>query len=458
MSIIPTTIKNKELVEKRREQIVLAAINLFAKKGFHKATLRELSEVAGISHGSIYDYVGTKEDIFFLLHEFMDKLATDALHRSMENIDDPFEKLRRMVRSEFNLMYQWADAILLIYQECHILDKPLLKRLLKRESAHIRLYEIVLQECIKKGLLLDCNTKAIANLIKAMVDAWVLKRWDLREHVTQSEMERSILDLVFNGLINVKGSKSRDLEGMDPLEGKVILFVNGETVLGEATSSFLLSKGAKVAIYIDGVKGDKDFPALMKKRSEKVHFYSAKEYGPITQNLLRQIVDDFGPLDIVIQDLGIGNVEIRTSDRDMTSAGQRLETNFSCAQDLTKTLETEMNKNGCGRILYLAPWAWDRYADPLRYETVKRGAITLTQTMAKIMAPSRVTVNCIIPGFIRTIRPSMIEKDLGVELMGEIPLGYLGEISNVLTAVSFLISDSSEYLTGQVLEVAGGIN
>jgi len=90
-----------------------------------------------------------------------------------------------MVRSEFNLMYQWADAILLIYQECHILSKPLLKRLLKRESEHIRLYEIVLQECIKKGLLLDCNTKAVANLIKVMIDAWVLKRWDLREQVTQ---------------------------------------------------------------------------------------------------------------------------------------------------------------------------------------------------------------------------------------------------------------------------------
>ena len=458
MPIIPTTIKSKELVEKKRERIVLAAINLFAKKGFHKSTLRELSEVAGISHGNIYDYVGTKEDIFFLLHEFVDKLATDALHRSMENIDDPVEKLRRMVRSEFNLMYQWSDAILLIYQECHILNKPLLKRLLERESAHVRLYEIVLQECIKKRLLLDCNTKAVANLIKVMVDAWVLKRWDLREHVTQSEMERSILDLIFNGLINVKSSKSRDLENKDSLQGKTALFINSGTILGQAISSFLLSKGAKLAVYADGVKGNKDFPALMKKRSEKVHFYSSKEDGSITQDLLRQIVDDFGPIDIVIQDLGIANMETTTSERNIPSAGKRLETNFSLAQNISKTLETEINRNGCGRILYLAPWAWDKYSDPLRYETVKSGAIALTQTVAKIMAPLRVTVNCIIPGFIRTTRPSMIEKDRGTELMDEIPLGHLGEISDVLDAVSFLITDSSKYLTGQVFEVAGGID
>ena len=125
-----------------------------------------------------------------------------------------------MVRSEFNLMYQWADAILIIYQECHILGKPLLKELLKRESERIRLYEIVLQECIEKELLADCNTKAVANLIKVMVDAWVLKRWALKEHVSQLEMEKSILDLVFHGLINREGYKSRNLEQMKSLGGK----------------------------------------------------------------------------------------------------------------------------------------------------------------------------------------------------------------------------------------------
>ena len=62
---IPTKLKSKELVEKRREQIVLAAIKLFAKKGSTKAILRELSDEAGISHDNIYDYVGTKKAISF---------------------------------------------------------------------------------------------------------------------------------------------------------------------------------------------------------------------------------------------------------------------------------------------------------------------------------------------------------------------------------------------------------
>ena len=239
MKEIPTTIKSKKLVEKKREQIVLAAIKLFAKKGFFKTTLRDLSEEAGISHGNIYDYVGVKEDIFFLLYEYMDKLATDALHQSIKDLYDPLEKLKRMVRSEFNLMYQWADAILLIYKETHILNKPLLKKMLKRERTHIQLYESVLEECIKKGLMRDCNTRAIANIIKVMVDSWVLKRWDLRDYVTQLEMERCIIDLVFNGLLSVKCPKTSQSEDMKFLDGKTALVINGTTVLGEAISQFL---------------------------------------------------------------------------------------------------------------------------------------------------------------------------------------------------------------------------
>ena len=127
MSDIPTTIKNKALVEKRRGQIVLAAIKLFSKKGFHQTTLRELSDEAGVSCGNIYDYVGSKNDIFYLIHEYLCDKAFDELNRAVEMVGDPCEKLRRMIRAEFNLMDQWSDGILLLYQEGHVLKKPFLK-------------------------------------------------------------------------------------------------------------------------------------------------------------------------------------------------------------------------------------------------------------------------------------------------------------------------------------------
>lgn len=135
MSTIHTNVKNPQLVQKRREQIVLAAINLFSQKGFHKTTLRNLAEQTGLSQASIYDYVGSKEDIFFLIHELAASSAMEAMKKSLEQVADPLEKLRRMIRAEFGTMDKLADAIMLIYQEGHILTKPLLKSLLKKETS-----------------------------------------------------------------------------------------------------------------------------------------------------------------------------------------------------------------------------------------------------------------------------------------------------------------------------------
>ena len=63
---IHTTVKNKELVIQKREQIILSAITLFSKKGFQKTTLKDIAEMTGLSQGNIYGYIESKQDIFYL--------------------------------------------------------------------------------------------------------------------------------------------------------------------------------------------------------------------------------------------------------------------------------------------------------------------------------------------------------------------------------------------------------
>ena len=79
--------------------------------------------------------MGSKEDIFFLIHQFAASSAMEAMTQALEEVSDPLEKLLRMVRAEFNTMDKLADAIMLIYQEGHILKKPLLRSLLKKTGA-----------------------------------------------------------------------------------------------------------------------------------------------------------------------------------------------------------------------------------------------------------------------------------------------------------------------------------
>jgi len=456
VSVVPTKVKNKELVARRREQIVLAAIKLFSRKGFHQTNLRELAEESGISHGNIYDYVGSKQDIFFLIHEFINKIAIEESNRSTENVDDPLEKLRRMVKAEFKLMYDWSDAVLLLYQETHILDTHLMKALLKIERARVSKLEAVLEESIKKGQLRNFNTRVAANLIKSMTEAWVVKRWDLRGYINRVEMEKAILDVAFNGLLERKASGQGGFREIGDLQGKSVLIANGESLLARAISFSLLTKGVRLAIQTSDAMGERrEYPVPEPEKWQEAKIYSRSEYGDLTSELFKQIVDDFGHIDIIIHDLGINTKETASIKRQSSPDG--LQNNLSYAQDLARSIEKEMRKARSGRILYLAPWAWDKFVDRLRYETVKAGAEALTRGMAQEMSDVSVNVNCIIPGFIGGVRPLSIEKKMFSRATDEIPMGYLGEISDVLDAVWYLISDKSKYVTGQVLRVTGGM-
>jgi len=453
---VPTTIKNKDLVEKRREQIVQAAIKLFVKKGFHRTTLRELSEEAGISYGNIYDYVGNKEDIFFLLHDYMSQKINVILKQYAEGSHDPREKLRLMVRYEFNTMSDWADSILLIYRETHILCKPLLKRLLAREREHVSYFERVIREGIEKGVFQDGDVRVMANLIKSMIDTWVLKRWDLREHVTQLEMERSILNLLFGGVLNPQSDAAKHAGPGNSLSGKSIFVLHAGTVLGESVSDFLVSQGANLTVFtksandLNGQIPDDESPNPLK-------LYRASECGPMTLDLWREIIHHHGTFDILIHDLGLGGLMPASPDGDAASREWSLEANLDCAQDLAPAVEQEMVKKGQGKILYLAPSGWNRSMDPLRYETVKAGLIALTRNLAGRLAASRTNVNCIVPGFVGHARAFGVAAEASNHLADCIPMGCLGEMPDILAAVHFLISDASRYITGQVLEVTGGM-
>ncbi len=458
MYVIPTKVKSKALVEKRREQIVLAAIKLFSRKGFHKTSLREMAEEAGISHGNFYDYIRTKQDIFFLIHEFINNLALNEVNRSTENIEDPAEKLRRMVRAEFKLMHDWSDAILLLYRETHVLDKPLLQSLLKRESARVRKIEEVLQMGVERGRFRDVNTRVAADLIKSMTETWVVKRWHLRGHVDRLEMERTILDLTFNGLVPGKNSHKGGQKEFDELEGKSVLVLNSDSLLGKAISFFLLSNKVRLAIQTsEGLREYKEYPMASPEKLQEAKIYRSERKSLLTKRLFREIIEDFGHVDVVIHDLGSSIKEMLTHKDKRQRSGRKLQDNYHCAQDLAGAVEKEMRKRRSGKVLYLAPWAWDKYADPLRYRAIRAGTEALTKGLAEKLADACVNVNSIMPGFIGGVRPLAMEESLSSRATLEIPMGYLGEISDVLNAVWYLISDRSKYVTGQVLRVSGGI-
>ena len=131
-----TNIKDSKLIEKRHEQIFQAATKLFGKKGYYECGLRDLSKETGISLGNLYNYIRSKEDILYIVHQKGAELSLENLDQITLGISDPVEKLKRMIEIELDTVNKYQDVIMLIYQESHALNKKYLKLMLDKE--HIR--------------------------------------------------------------------------------------------------------------------------------------------------------------------------------------------------------------------------------------------------------------------------------------------------------------------------------
>ncbi|MFW6080449.1 MAG: SDR family NAD(P)-dependent oxidoreductase [Desulfosalsimonas sp.] len=436
---IHTTVKNKDLVEKRRTQIILAAIKLFSQKGFHKTTLKELAEESGLSHGNIYDYVGNKEDIFYLIHAFVANKADKILTRAIKNVSNPIDKMRRVIRSEFNLMDQWADAVMLLYQETHILSGTYLKKLLQKERAHVAIFEKILQEGIERGLFRPCNVRVTANLIKSMIDTWTVKRWDLYGQASRREVEQSILDVIFQGLLSTESSEKYATSFQSwSLKNRNALIVNAGSVTGLALCRDLANNGVNVIAQVESRDVIESFEKQGKKDSSgmAINFLAGETDKVLSHEKLEEIESRYGAIDIYIHDLGAGTSKPPGNKDARKRLGEKLESKLRCAQNLAEFFQKSMAEKPSGRIIYLFPRGMDTYAGSIRYETALAGSLALCRAMAKKMSPSMSNVNGINLGYMNPAGSQQLEN----------------ETADIIETVFFLISNASESLNGQIFD------
>ena len=454
MTKISTTVKNRELVKKRREQIVLAAISLFSRKGFYKTTLKELAEKAQLSYGNIYDYVGGKEDIIVLIHEYAYGMILDGLAQVVADVKDPVDQLRRMVRFEFTIMDAAADAILILYQYSHILKNEYLYRLLQAEREHIGRFESVLTACIDAGVIRSCNVRLNANLIKSMIDAWILKRWDMRGHITAAEAENEILEMVLNGLMDQQPDRPPgNLQPGFDFEGKTVFMANGATVVSAAVISRFLAANANVALYMDKQTVNPEYPVSFEDHPS-VRIYTCNTHGPLTPALFDEIRRLSGTIDIYIHDTGLGNTRYPLSKKEVAAAKAALDENLASARDLGDFFLSDRSARQPDRTIFITPWQWDRYADPIRFEIQTAAVRALTSTLGEKAVRDGKNVNCVIPGWLKSPRPSAIEKQFLTRSAKGGTLDRFGAVNDLADGVLFLASGFSEYISGQAICVA----
>ncbi|MDR3210849.1 MAG: 3-oxoacyl-[acyl-carrier-protein] reductase [Planctomycetota bacterium] len=170
-----------------------------------------------------------------------------------------------------------------------------------------------------------------------------------------------------------------------------------------------------------------------------------------------QVIAEFGSLDILVNNAGItrDGLLIRMKEEDWDAV---LKINLKGVWIGTKIVGRLMLKQRRGTIVNIASVVGVMgNAGQANYSASKAGVIGLTKTSAKEFASRGVRVNAVAPGYIRTAMTDKLTDEQRQRMQALIPLGELGEPADVADAVAFLASDASRYITGQVINVCGGM-
>jgi len=240
------------------------------------------------------------------------------------------------------------------------------------------------------------------------------------------------------------------------LKGKTALVTGGARGIGKAIALKLARMGANIAIL--------DMAAAPEtvKEIEAIGVKAICVEANVTkletiEQAVEQVVATFGSLDITVNNAGVtrDNLFLRMKPEEWDMV---LSINLTGAFNVCKAINKQMFKQRAGKIVNIASVVGQMgNIGQANYSASKAGLIGLTKTLAREFAARNIQVNAVAPGFIDTEMTAKLPDDVRANFIRNIPAGNFGSPENVADAVAFLCSADSDYVTGQVINVDGGM-
>ena len=203
-------IKNRELLERRQQQISEAAMKLFAQKGYHNTTVRDIARLSNISTGSVYDYVKSKEDILFLVSQKFFATLKENVERALRGLDDPLMKLKATIEATLTVIDNFQEYVLITYRESKHFKKQDLIGIFRQESFFIDNFMKIFKEGNQKGVFRVNDPLLVANFLTMMTHSWALKRYSLKEY-SLFRFKEMLIDFVMQGIVG----QGKLMQGLD---------------------------------------------------------------------------------------------------------------------------------------------------------------------------------------------------------------------------------------------------
>jgi 3-oxoacyl-[acyl-carrier protein] reductase len=244
-------------------------------------------------------------------------------------------------------------------------------------------------------------------------------------------------DLEFKGQVALVTGASRGIGAAIALE----LAHRGLAVIGTATTD---EGAARISDTLAGFAG-------CSGRTLNVN------EAPAVETLIEALLKSHGALHVLVNNAGItrDNLAMRMKDDEWDAV---LDTNLKSVFRMGRAVMRTMMKQRYGRIINITSVVGaSGNAGQANYAAAKAGVAGMTRALARELGSRNITVNCVAPGFIETDMTAKLPPEQHKALLGQIPLGHLGQPSDIAHAVAYLASPQAAYVTGQELHVNGGM-
>ena len=243
------------------------------------------------------------------------------------------------------------------------------------------------------------------------------------------------------------------------LKGKCAVITGASRGIGKCIATKFAKEGANVVI---NYRNNEEEALKVKQELEDLGSQVLVVKADVSEleqaeNLIKEAKKEFGRVDILVNNAGItkDNLIIRMKEEDFDSV---IKTNLKGAFNCLKAVTPIMLKQKYGKIVNMASVV-GVVGNPgqVNYCASKAGLIGMTKSLAKEIGSRNITVNAIAPGFIDTDMTKILSDDQKKKILSQIPLNKFGNVEDIANVALFLGSENSNYITGQVIHVVGGM-
>ena len=239
------------------------------------------------------------------------------------------------------------------------------------------------------------------------------------------------------------------------LSGKIALVTGASRGIGRAIAEKLVACGATVIGTATTEKGAEAISQYLDQNGKGLALNVTDEAS--IESVISTVKAEFGDIDILINNAGItrDNLLMRMKEDEWQDI---LDTNLTSVFRLSKALMRTMMKKRYGRIITIGSVVGTMgNAGQANYSAAKAGLIGFSKSLAREVASRGITVNVVAPGFIETDMTAALTDEQKALTLAQVPVGRLGQPTEIANAVAFLASDEASYITGETLHVNGGM-